>query len=117
MRTNHCKIQGIRKGAAIHTTSGTTLPASIAAVANRGEYQVSMMFDMYIVFADPEYHHLGRLLACLNPNYAGFYLVPPHFICGMENSLINYATNICFKGIIDGVDLHNPLRINKREYF
>ena len=35
-------------------------------------------------------------------NSAGFYVLPMYFICVMEISMINEATNICFKGIIDG---------------
>ena len=79
----------------------TTLPASLAAIANRGEWTISMMFKIYLGFAEPGDQYLGRLLAGLLPNSANFAVIPPHFTCGMENVFINEGMNLCFfRGII-----------------
>ena len=67
-----------------------------------------MVFGVYIVFEESSYQYLGRLTSGLNPNSAVFSVLPPHFICGMENSLINEATNPSFKVIIYGYDLFQP---------
>ena len=87
----------------MRASSGTTLPASLAAIANRGEWTVSMMFDIYLGFAEPGDQYLGRLLAGLDPNKAEFATLPPHFVEGMENEYISEAMNLCFKGIMDKV--------------
>ena len=79
IRANHFNPDGTRKGAAICASSGTTLPASLAAIANRGEWTVSMMFKIYLGFAEPGDQYLGRLLAGLNPNKATFAVIPPPF--------------------------------------
>ena len=100
VRSDHFKIHGIRKGSAIYATSGTTLPASLAAVANRGEWKVSIMFDIYLGFAEPGDQYLGRILAGLNVNDDSFAVLPPHFVCGMENELIREAINLCFGTIL-----------------
>lgn len=99
--TGHFNPYGTRKGAAVCASSGTTLPGSLAAIANRGEWTISMMFEVYLGFAEPGDQYLGRLLAGLLPNSAEFGVIPPHFICGMENSCIKEAMNTCFRGIID----------------
>ena len=104
IRANHFHPHGTRKGAAIRASSGTTLPASLAAIANRGEWTVSMMFDVYLGFAEPGDQYLGRLLAGLDPNKGSFSCIPPHFTEGMENDDIKEAMELCFKGIMDKVD-------------
>ena len=103
IRANHFNPHGTRKGAAICASSGTTLPASLAAIANRGEWTVSMMFEIYLGFAEPGDQYLGRLLAGLNPNKATFAVIPPHFNEGMENECIKEAMELCFRGVIDQV--------------
>ena len=103
IRAGHFHPHGTRKGAAVRASSGTTLPASLAAIANRGEWTVSMMFDIYLGFAEPGDQYLGRLLAGLDPNKAEFATLPPHFVEGMENEYISEAMNLCFKGIMDKV--------------
>ena len=101
MRTGHFNPHGTRKGAAVCASSGTTLPASLAAIANRGEWTISMMFEVYLGFAEPGDQYLGRLLAGLLPNSSEFGVIPPHFICGMENKFVAEAMNTCFRGILD----------------
>ena len=56
---------------------------------------------MYLGFAEPGDQYLGRLLAGLLPNSAEFAVIPPHFLCGMENKYLAEAMNLCFRGIID----------------
>ena len=68
IRPQHACSHGTRKGAAIEATSGTTLPASMAAVANRGEWSLSMVFDIYLGFSEPGDQYLGHILAGLQPN-------------------------------------------------
>ena len=103
VRAKHFNAHGTRKGAAICASSGTTLPASLAAIANRGEWTISMMFEIYLGFAEPGDQYLGRLLAGLLPNSSTFAALPPHFTCGMENEHVAEAMNSCFIGIIDQV--------------
>ena len=85
MRVGHFNPHGTRKGAVVCASSGTTLPASLAAIANRGEWKISVMFEVYLGFAEPGDQYLGRLLAGLLPYSAGFSVIPPHFICCMDN--------------------------------
>ena len=76
----------------------------MAAIANRGEWTVSMMFDVYLGFAEPGDQYLGRLLAGLYPNKGSFSCIPPHFTEDMENDDIKEAMELCFKGIMDKID-------------
>ena len=101
VRAGHFNPHGTRKGAAVCASSGTTLPASLAAIANRGEWTINMMFEVYLGFAEPGDQYLGRLLAGLLPNSADFAVIPPHFSCGMENDFVAEAMHSCFKGILD----------------
>ena len=101
VRAGHFNPHGTRKGAAICASSGTTIPASLAAIANRGEWTIIMMFEVCLGFAEPGDQYLGRLLAGLLPNSAEFAVIPPHFLCGMENKYLAEAMNLCFRGIID----------------
>jgi hypothetical protein len=122
VRAKHFNAHGTRKGAAICASSGTTLPASLAAIANRGEWTISMMFEIYLGFAEPGDQYLGRLLAGLLPNSSTFAALPPHFTCGMENEHVAEAMNSCFIGIIDqvsdefegGGNSDNSLRANTK---
>ena len=101
VRAGHFNPHGTRKGAAVCASSGTTLPASLAAIANRGEWTISMVFEVYLGFAEPGDQYLGRLLAGLLPNTAEFAVIPPHFLCGMENEFVAQAMKLCFQGILD----------------
>jgi hypothetical protein len=84
------------------------MPASLPAIANRGEWTVSMMFEVYLGFAEPADQYLGRLLAGLEPNRATFACIPPHFVCGMENEFVKEAMNLCFSGIMN--QIHDPFQ-------
>ena len=79
MRAGHFSPHRTRKGAAVCALSGTTLSASLAAIASWGEWMISMMFEVYLSFAEPGDQYLGRLLAGLLPNSADFAVIPPHF--------------------------------------
>jgi hypothetical protein len=122
VRARHFNAHGTRKGAAICASSGTTLPASLAAIVNHGEWTISMMFEVYLGFAEPGYHYLGHLLAGLHPNKMSFAALPPHFICTMEDNVhVKEAMQLCFKGIIDqeddqygGDNVGNLLRSNTK---
>lgn len=110
VREHHFSIHGVRKGAAILGASGTTLPASLSAIANRGEWLVSVMFDIYLGFAEPGDCYLGRILAGLSPNKANFDVIPPHFTVGMENTYVKEAMELCFKCILENVELISNVR-------
>ena len=101
MRAGHFNPHGTRKGAAVCASSGTTISASLAAIANSGEWTIYMMFEVYLGFAEPGDQYLGRLLAGLLPNSADFALIPPHFVRGTENEFVAEATNSCFRGIVN----------------
>jgi hypothetical protein len=56
-RPDHSNTHGIRKGASLFATSGTTCPPPMSSVAKRGEWTLGQAFDLYFVsFAEP-----GRL--------------------------------------------------------
>ena len=121
VRARYFNPHGTRKGAAIRASSGTTLPASLAAIANRGEWTISMVFEVYLGFVEPGDQYLGRLLAGFSPNDASFGCLPPHFECGMENKYVKEAMNLCFCSILDqNVDpfqsdrIENSLRSNTK---
>ena len=92
----HFNPHGKGEGAAICAPPGATLPESLASIANRIEWTVSMIIEVYLGFEDPGYQYLGRLLAGLLPNEALFATLPPHFTCGKENQYISEANNLCF---------------------
>ena len=58
-----------------------------------------MMFEVYLVCADPGDKFSGILISGLLTNEAPFAALPPHFTCRMENQYISEAMNLCFKGI------------------
>ena len=68
--------------------SVTTLPESLTAIANNGEWTIYMMFEVYLGFADPGDQYLGRLLAGLLPNSEDFSVILLHFISGTENEFV-----------------------------
>ena len=87
IRTNHANAHGLRKGSASFATSGTTCPPSVASVANRGDWSMGAVLDVYWQFSDAGDHFLGRVLAGLDPNKSEFASMPPHFI--IEGHLMN----------------------------
>ena len=67
-RTDRANSHGTRKGAAMHASSGTTMPASFTSVALRGEWSISKVLDAYFKWADDGDYFLGRCLSLLDPN-------------------------------------------------
>ena len=50
------------------TRKGATICAALAAIVSRGEWTISMMFEVYLGFTEPGDQYLGQLLAGLLPN-------------------------------------------------
>jgi hypothetical protein len=70
---------GIRKGSATHVASATTCPPPIASIANRGDWSLGKVLDVYWQFAESGDAYLGRCLAGLDPNLSSFSVLPPHW--------------------------------------
>ena len=87
IRRDHANAHGVRKGSASFACSGTTCPPSVASIANRGDWSMGAVLDVYWHFAEPGDHFLGRILAGLDPNKSEFATLPPHFI--MEGNLMD----------------------------
>lgn len=102
MRLEHFNPYGFRKGSATHACSGTTLSPSLPSIARRGEWSQGMVLDVYWHFAAIGDHYLGRVLACLQPNDAGFATLPPHFNVAnpMENQFVLEAMRLSFQPIM-----------------
>ena len=111
VREGHGSGHGLRKGAAILCTSGTTCPPPGSTVANRGEWSIGKVFDIYWLFAEAGDHYCGRILAGLDSLSTNFDVLPPHFIEGYENKLINDAIESNFPCIIKLAD-KNPARFS-----
>jgi hypothetical protein len=99
-RPGHANGHGIRKGSAVHTTSGTTCPPPPSSVARRGEWSLGKVFDIYWLFAEAGDQYCGRILAGLDPHSSSFEVLPPHFIEGLENEKIFQGLSICFYNIM-----------------
>jgi hypothetical protein len=104
IRSDHCNGHGIRKGAGTFAMCGTTCPASISAVAKRGDWSLGKILDIYWHFAEAGDAFLGRSLAGMDPNSETFGVLPPHFMLEdpMANEDIREAMELCF-----GTILHN----------
>jgi hypothetical protein len=70
---------GLRKGSATHVSSATTVPPPIASIANRGDWSLGKVLDIYWQFAETGDAYLGRCLAGLDPNSSNFSVLPPHW--------------------------------------
>jgi hypothetical protein len=70
---------GIRKGSATHVASATTAPPPIASIANRGDWSLGKVLDVYWQFAEAGDSYLGRCLCGLDPNDSTFCVLPPHW--------------------------------------
>ena len=70
---------GIRKGSATHVSCATTCPPPIASIANRGDWSMGKVLDVYWQFADVGDAYLGRCLCGLDPNLSTFSVLPPHW--------------------------------------
>ena len=80
IRRDHANAHGVRKGSASFASSGTTCPPSVSSIANRGDWSMGAVLDVYWHFSEPGDHFLGRVLAGLDPNKAEFATMPPHFM-------------------------------------
>lgn len=70
---------GLRKGSATHVASATTCPPPIASIANRGDWSLGKVLDVYWQFAESGDAYLGRCLSGLDPNTSAFSVLPPHW--------------------------------------
>jgi hypothetical protein len=102
MRLDHFNPHGLRKGSATHAVSGTTLSPSLPSVARRGEWSQGLVLDVCWHFASIGDHYLGRILAGLQPNDAGFATLPPHFNIPdpMGNADVARAMGMMFHSVI-----------------
>ena len=70
---------GIRKGSATYVSCATTAPPPIASIANRGDWSMGKVLDVYWTFAEVGDNYLGRCLCGLDPNHSTFSVLPPHW--------------------------------------
>ena len=70
---------GIRKGSATHVACATTCPPPLASIANRGDWSLGKVLDIYWRFAEAGDNYLGRCLCGLDPNCTTFSVLPPHW--------------------------------------
>jgi hypothetical protein len=104
IRKDHANAHGVRKGSASFACSGTTCPPSVASIANRGDWSMGAVLDVYWHFCEAGDHFLGRVLAGLDPNKAEFATMPPHFILEgdlMEDEDIKAAMNMMYGPLLD----------------
>ena len=125
VRMEHCNAHGIRKGSGTHSTSCTTCPPLLVAVALRGDWSMGKIFDTYFTFGDFGDQYLGkscpillcnicqnlthdriifclgRILAGLNPSKPCFATLPPHFKEGMSNKFVYEAMRCMYGPILD----------------
>jgi hypothetical protein len=70
---------GIRKGSATHVSCATTAPPPIASIANRGDWSMGKVLDVYWQFADVGDAYLGQCLCGLDPTLSTFSVLLPHW--------------------------------------
>jgi hypothetical protein len=105
-RPDHSNTHGIRKGASLFATSGTTCPPPMSSVAKRGEWTLGQVFDLYFSFAEPGDCFLGRILAGLDAHSPDFAALPPHFKDDVKSHpAVVEAMMLCFGPIIE---THDP---------
>jgi hypothetical protein len=102
VRPGHANVHGLRKGSSIHVTSGTTCPPPVSSVANRGEWSMGKVLDVYWLFADAGDNYLGRCLAGLDPNNESFASLPPHWReeSPTDNEFIKKGMHLMFACIL-----------------
>jgi hypothetical protein len=102
MRPGHASTHSIRKGAGTHALSGTTCPPSVSSTANRGEWLLGHILDIYWHIAKPGDCYFGRILVGLDPNDASFGTLPPHFVMTdlMSNPYVNEAMQLMYGPIL-----------------
>jgi hypothetical protein len=89
-----------RKGTATYLTAATLNPPPLPSIAHRGEWSQGKVQDIYFNFAQPGDHYIGRMLAGLNPTSPSFKVLPPHFICGLENKYVKEGVELCYGRIL-----------------
>jgi hypothetical protein len=57
--------------------------------------------DIYYNFALPGDHYVGRILAGLDPNSTSFWVLPPHFTCGLENQYVKEGIELCYGKLLE----------------
>lgn len=103
VRVDHANTHGVRKGSATYVTSGTTCPPSTSSIANRGEWSLGKVLDVYWHFSAPGDSFLGRCLCGLNPSSSEFGMLPPHWILQdpLANDDIKEAMIMMYGSILD----------------
>jgi hypothetical protein len=99
-RPERIKKHSARKGSATFVTAATTEPPSMSAIAQRAEWSQGSVLDVYLQFASPGDQYLGRMLAGLDSKKPSFAILPPHFVCGLENVYLQQAITICYGNIL-----------------
>ena len=103
MRLENFNPYGLRKGAATTAVSGTTAPPSIPSIAQRGEWSLGLVLDVYWHFSKVGDQYLGRILAGLDPNDVEFGTLPPHWTVAnpMGHEQIREAMTKLYGPILD----------------
>ena len=81
----------------------TTAPPPIASIANRGDWSLGKVLDVYWQFAEVGDAYLGRCLLCgLDPNHSTFSVLPPHWTVDnpVEDADIHDALQLMYAVII-----------------
>ena len=93
---------GLRKGSATHVSCATTAPPPIASIANRGDWSLGKVLDVYWQFAEVDDAYLGRCLCGLDPNHSTFSVLPPHWTVDnpVEDADIHDALQLMYTVII-----------------
>jgi len=96
---SHFNAHGLRKGSGSHASSATILPPSFVAIAERGEWSIGKILDIYFKFALGGDQYLGRILALLDPHHESFSILPPHWTDPAHPSVIQ-GIRICFGNVV-----------------
>jgi hypothetical protein len=74
----------------------------VSSTANRGEWSLGRILDIYWHIAEPGDCYLGRILYGLDPNDASFGSLPPQFIMTdlMSNVYVNEAMHLMYGPIL-----------------
>jgi hypothetical protein len=94
---------GLRKGSATHVACATTAPPPIASIANRGDWSLGKVLDVYWQFVEVGDSYLGRCPCGLDPNNSTFSVLPPHWTVDnpVEDTDIGGALQLMY-GVIIG---------------
>jgi hypothetical protein len=103
MYITNLSAHGSRKGSATHVACATTAPPPIASIANRGDWSLGKVLDVYWQFAEVGDAYLGRCLCGLDPNHSTFSILPPHWTVDnpVEDADIGEALQLMYGVIIE----------------